>query len=77
MDNSIKGFMKNFSYTLSSNFINLLVSAIVIFVVPKIINFEQYGYWQLFIFYSAYVPFLQFGWTDGIFLRYAGVEKKI
>jgi O-antigen/teichoic acid export membrane protein len=68
----IINFFKNFSYTLSSNLVTMIVSALIIFIVPKLIGVEEYGYWQLFLFYSSYVTFLQFGWTDGIYLRYGG-----
>ncbi|MEK4326637.1 hypothetical protein MKX70_12445 [Paenibacillus sp. FSL R7-0312] len=72
----MKSFIKNFSYTLVSNFVSLLVSTLVILIVPKLIGLGEYGYWQLFIFYSAYVGFLHFGWNDGIYLRYGGKEYK-
>lgn len=36
------------------------------------IGVEEYGYWQLYLFYTSYVGFLQFGWNDGIYLRYGG-----
>lgn len=67
-------FVKNFSYTLSSNFINMIVSALIVFIVPKLFGVEEYGYWQLYLFYSSYVPLLQFGWTDGVHLRYGGAR---
>lgn len=66
--------MKNFSYTLSSNLITMILSILVILIVPKFISVEEYGYWQLYIFYSSYVGFLHFGWNDGIYLRYGGKE---
>jgi O-antigen/teichoic acid export membrane protein len=69
-------FIKNFSYTLTSNLVSLLVSALVILVVPKLIGVEEYGYWQLYLFYSSYVGFMHFGWNDGIYLRYGGKEYK-
>jgi O-antigen/teichoic acid export membrane protein len=65
-------FIKNFSYTLSSNFITLIISTLVILIVPKLIGVEDYGYWQVYLFYSAYVGFLHLGWNDGIYLRYGG-----
>lgn len=64
--------IQNFSYTLSSNFISLLISSLIIFVVPKVIGINDYGFWQIYLFYSAYVGFLHFGWNDGIYLRYGG-----
>jgi O-antigen/teichoic acid export membrane protein len=57
-----------------SNLISLAVSVLVILVVPKLIGVEEYGYWQLYLFYIAYVGFLHFGWNDGIYLRYGGAE---
>jgi len=62
------------SYTISSNLISLLVSTLVILIIPKLIGVEEYGYWQLYLFYTAYVGFLHFGWNDGIYLRYGGEE---
>ncbi|WP_159882477.1 MATE family efflux transporter [Paenibacillus puerhi] len=67
-------FMKNFSYTFSSNLVTLFVSTLIVLVVPKLIGITEYGYLQLYIFLSTYVGFLHFGWNDGIYLRYGGVE---
>jgi O-antigen/teichoic acid export membrane protein len=64
------------SFTVTSNFISLIVSTIVILIVPKLIGVEEYGYWQLYLFYSSYVGFLHFGWNDGIYLRYGGEEYR-
>jgi O-antigen/teichoic acid export membrane protein len=65
-------FIKNFSYTLSSNLISLIVSSLVVLIIPKLIGVEEYGFWQLYLFYSSYVGFMHFGWNDGIYLRYGG-----
>lgn len=68
----MKEFIKNFSYTLTSNIISLVISALITFVVPKFLNVEDYGYFQLYLFYVGYVGFFHLGWCDGVFLRYAG-----
>ena len=65
-------FLKNFSYTFSSNLITLIVSTLVTLIVPRLIGVQDYGYWQLYMFYSSYVGFFHFGWNDGIYLRYGG-----
>lgn len=62
------------SYALSSNLITLIISTLVILVVPKLIGVEQYGYWQLYLFYTSYVGLLHLGWNDGIYLRFGGEE---
>ncbi|MHA1381518.1 MAG: hypothetical protein ACTSRG_24390, partial [Candidatus Helarchaeota archaeon] len=72
MNSKFLDILKNFSYTFISTLISLLVSTIVILVVPKLIGVEDYGYWQLYLFYASYVGFMHFGWNDGIYLRYGG-----
>lgn len=74
MNEKLIGFVKKLSYTISSNLISLIVSALVVLIVPKLIGVEEYGYWQLYLFYSSYVGFLHFGWNDGIYLRIGGEE---
>lgn len=64
--------IKNFSYTLLSNIISLLISALITFIVPKVLGIEMYSYFQLYLFYVNYTGFLHFGWADGVYLRYGG-----
>ncbi len=74
MNSRAVNFIKNFSYTITSNMISVVISALVTLVVPKLIGIEEYGYWQLYLFYSSYIGFLHFGWNDGIYLKYGGKE---
>lgn len=76
MNKGVISFIKNFSYTLVSNVLSMVVSTLVVLLVPRLIGGEEYGYWQLYLFYSSYVGFLHFGWIDGIYLRYGGKEYK-
>jgi len=52
--------------------ISILVSLVMTLGIPKVLTIEQYGYWQLFIFYTGFIGFFQFGLSDGIYLRYGG-----
>lgn len=70
----IKRLIKDFGYVVFSNFLTLIISVIVILVVPKLIGVTEYGYWQLFMFYAAYLGLLHLGWIDGIYLRYGGTD---
>lgn len=63
---------RNISYSAVANLTSFLVSVVVILLVPKVIGVEEYGYFQLFLFFIGYVGFFHFGWADGIILRYAG-----
>ena len=41
-------------------------------LVPKLLGVTEYGYWQLFIFYTSYVGFFHFGLNDGVYLLSGG-----
>ena len=64
--------LKNIAYSFSANFISLGISVFMVMVVPKFLSLDDYGLWQLFLFYFSYVGFFHLGWEDGIYLRYAG-----
>lgn len=66
------GLAKNFLYTLLVNLMSILLSTALILILPKFISVEEYGNWQLYLFYLGYVGFFHLGWNDGIYLRYAG-----
>ncbi len=70
----MKKLLLNSSYAIVSNLLSLLVSTLVILVLPKLIGVEDYGYWQLYLFYTSYVGFAHLGWIDGIYLKYGGEE---
>lgn len=53
-----------------------LVAAIVntglLFLIPRILSVEEYGYWRLFVLYAGYVGLLHLGFPDGALVRWAG-----
>ena len=70
--NKIKAFKTNLIYALIAQTISLLLSLIISFIVPKFLGVEEFGYWQLFVFYSSYVNIAQLGISDGLYLRLGG-----
>lgn len=72
MKDSVKSIFHKLYYSVSANFLNLVISIVVSFIVPKLLGLEQYGYWQLYLFYVGYTGFFHFGLADGIYLRYGG-----
>lgn len=67
-----KTFLKNISYSFSANLVSFAISAILVLVAPKFLGLQDYGMWQLFLFYISFAGCCHFGWIDGIYLRYAG-----
>lgn len=72
MKDSVKSIFHKLYYSVSANFLNLSISIVASFIIPKLLGLEQYGYWQLYLFYVGYTGFFHFGLADGIYLRYGG-----
>lgn len=47
-------------------------NALLVFLIPRLLSIEEYGYWRLFLLYAGYVGFLHLGFADGALLRWAG-----
>lgn len=68
----MKEFFKNISYSFAANVISMLVGILSVLVFPKLIGVEEFGYYQLYVFYAGYVTLTALGWADGIYLKYGG-----
>ncbi len=70
----IGNVIRDIFYSFGANAISLGISVFTVMVVPKFLSMDDYGLWQLYLFYFSYLGFLHFGWEDGIYLRYAGKQ---
>lgn len=69
-----KEIRKNFLFAFLAQGISLLVSCATNLILPKVMTVSDFSYWQLFIFYSNYIPCLALGLNDGVYLRYGGMK---
>lgn len=53
-----------------------IFNTLLVFLIPKLISVDQYGYWRLFLLYGGYVGFLHFGFADGALLRWVGRSRE-
>ncbi|WP_289762119.1 hypothetical protein [Lactobacillus intestinalis] len=67
-----KEIKKNFLFAFLAQSLSLIVSCATNLILPKIMSVADFSYWQLFIFYSNYIPCLALGLNDGVYLRYGG-----
>lgn len=74
MNLKIKSVAMSIGHAVMANGISLIISAILTMLVPKLLATEQYGYWQLYIFFTSYIGFFHFGLQDGMYLRYGGAK---
>lgn len=68
-------FFSNLFTAIGAQLIALMASFAMSFLVPKILSVSEFGYWQLFIFYSGYVGFFLFGLNGGIYLKEGGKNR--
>ena len=45
---------------------------IIVFVIPRLVTVENFGYWRVFLLYSGYAGFLHLGFIEGALLLWAG-----
>jgi O-antigen/teichoic acid export membrane protein len=50
----------------------VLFNTSLVFLIPRLISIEDFGYWRLFLLYTGYAGFLHLGFADGALLRWAG-----
>lgn len=66
------GFKKNLVYAFFAQGFSLAASILAAFAFPLFLSVEEYGYWQLFIFYAGYCGLFSLGVIDGIYLLNGG-----
>lgn len=72
---NIRKIRNNVFIAFASQGVSMLTSVIISLLVPKMLGVKEYGYWQLFIFYSNYVGFFHLGLNDGVYLLNGGRKR--
>lgn len=71
---TIKIGIKKVFFTIATQFIILILSVITGFILPQKMGPENFGYWQIYLFYLAYINVFGLGFNDGLALFYGGYE---
>jgi O-antigen/teichoic acid export membrane protein len=69
-----KSFGKSITLVAASRGVALLSGVFVGFLLPKVLNITDYGFYKVFSLYAVYMALLHFGFADGILLKLAGRE---
>ena len=72
MNKRKKKFIGNLIYAFAAQSLSFALSVLMSIIVPKVLSLNDFGYWQLFIFYTSYVGFFHFGFNDGVYLLNGG-----
>ena len=70
-----RNIASNALFAFAAQGLSVLLNAIISFVLPKVLGVEEFGFWQLFLFYAGYTGFLHLGLNDGVYLCQGGVER--
>lgn len=71
-----KFILQNMSFAFLAQGASMALSVIQTLVVPKLLGVEQFGYWQLYIFYVSYVGFFHLGLSSGVYLITGGQKRE-
>lgn len=72
----IRKLISNLSLAAISQVVSLSLSVTVSLLIPKVLSIDEFGYWQLFTFYTSYVGFFHLGLNDGVYLINGGKTRK-
>lgn len=71
-----RSILSNMSVAFLAQGIGMLFGILQSLIVPKLLGVEEFGYWQLFIFYTGYVGVLHLGLNDGVYLTTGGKTRE-
>lgn len=74
MNKKIKFALSNILKVGLSNVFTIISGIVVGFLLPKLIGITNYGYYKTFVLYITYSGLFQFGISEGILLKYGGVD---
>lgn len=67
--------LQNMSVAFLAQGVSMCLSILQTLLVPKLLGVEQYGYWQLYLFYVNYVGFFHLGLSSGVYLLTGGQSR--
>lgn len=70
--NAKQNLIKNVSYGFVANMISMVLGALSVLIIPKYIGVSDFGYYQLYLFYTGYVTITALGHPDGNYLKIGG-----
>ena len=71
-----KALGKNLVMVAFSRLVSLVSSVFAGFLLPKMFNVTDYGFYKVFTLYAVYTALLHFGFVDGILLKMAGKDYR-
>lgn len=67
-----QNYEKGILIVLCANLINMFISLVTNFILPRYLSIEAYATIKTFQLYVSYIGLFHLGYSDGLYLRYGG-----
>lgn len=71
----IKNILRNTPSVGVSQLVVLILGLAKATIIPSAMGVSDYGYWQIYVFYTSFVGIFSLGFHDGLYLRYGGLAS--
>ena len=71
-----QNYEKGILIVLCANLINMFISLVTNFILPRYLSIEAYATIKTFQLYVSYIGLFHLGYSDGLYLRYGGKSIK-
>lgn len=71
-----KSLSKDMFILLFANVLSLSTSLLMMLIFPNIMSVKEFGVWQLYLLFTLYFSYANFGVSDGVYVRYSKDETK-
>lgn len=68
-------FLGDIAVAMVAQGLAVVLSVLITLVLPKLMGVDEFGYWQLFVFYVSFVGFFHLGINDGVYLIKGGIPR--
>lgn len=73
-DSYVKNLQRGIVLVFIANLINLIISLMNGFILPKYLSVETYASIRTYQLYGNYIGVLALGYADGLYLKYGGMK---
>lgn len=73
---NIKKVSVDFLVAILAQGTSALTSTLLTLALPKVLGVDDFGYWQLLVFYAGYIGFFHLGLNDGVYLVFGGTSRQ-
>jgi O-antigen/teichoic acid export membrane protein len=75
MQSTESGVRRNIAVMVAASIANAITGATLMFLVPRLMSVNDFGYWRTFILYAGFAGFAHLGLVDGALLHWSQIQE--